>query len=659
MSKPKPVKKRTRSGCLTCRDRHMKCDEQLPVCNNCIKSQRKCYRGVRLNFIQYSFYDPKNDLRPPIVENILDQSITIAKLYNGKKYYRPYLNLHTKEELRQADEIYKMDCDQGKFNQTHDYMSRSQSFMPEPIRGIPGNQRTFTPMNHMPSDSNSDGHILGVNEQPDPRNEKIHENNSDHIGTSIKEEFNLQMSRPETSIESPFFNDDLISGFQIPDLSSSFNIQNFLLKPKYEFEPPNLSSSKIIFDNPNFEFDIEKFIKLIEFDQYYWLLDLFNGLGVWKSVIPSYALQLINENENGNYSRTFLINCLLCCSADDVSYDKGKFRNNLDLQLEYFNIIKNSPIDQDTKLLEIVLISVVLILLKVLNRLVFKLDFQDFYVVYNNQLRIFNKLSSNLSQISGTRLKKIKSVVLVSSIHSIVILKYLINKNLQISIGQKKSNGLNYSQSPHFGQTPHVKLEQQSPDVIDNSRFQPPPDDNNYDANNRYSGLRSEEQDSSFWEKQLNDPIDYDHEEYSTHDSLNRFELENLSNEFSNFEISQPLDNSQSTAFKLRRLVWWLVKADYMKRYPDSTTFDLSFDSQYSQVKGISSNVVFTNDRQTLLVLFSQYLSNLRDNENLLFEDELSPELKTITEVFEIVNDSMISRGQKRSWASYFHWMLL
>ncbi|RPB27228.1 hypothetical protein L211DRAFT_617693 [Terfezia boudieri ATCC MYA-4762] len=43
--------KRVRTGCLTCRERHLKCDEGLPECQNCRKSSRTCKRGVRLNFI--------------------------------------------------------------------------------------------------------------------------------------------------------------------------------------------------------------------------------------------------------------------------------------------------------------------------------------------------------------------------------------------------------------------------------------------------------------------------------------------------------------------------------------------------------------------------------------------------------------------------------
>lgn len=50
--------KRVRTGCLTCRNRHLKCDEAMPVCMNCQKSNRKCERGVRLNFIDLKVEQP-------------------------------------------------------------------------------------------------------------------------------------------------------------------------------------------------------------------------------------------------------------------------------------------------------------------------------------------------------------------------------------------------------------------------------------------------------------------------------------------------------------------------------------------------------------------------------------------------------------------------
>lgn len=50
--------KRVRTGCLTCRDRHLKCDEGLPDCLNCRKSSRTCNRGIRLNFTEIQCKDP-------------------------------------------------------------------------------------------------------------------------------------------------------------------------------------------------------------------------------------------------------------------------------------------------------------------------------------------------------------------------------------------------------------------------------------------------------------------------------------------------------------------------------------------------------------------------------------------------------------------------
>ncbi|WEW60726.1 hypothetical protein PRK78_006213 [Emydomyces testavorans] len=38
----KDVKRRTKTGCLTCRKRRIKCDERHPVCRNCEKSKREC-----------------------------------------------------------------------------------------------------------------------------------------------------------------------------------------------------------------------------------------------------------------------------------------------------------------------------------------------------------------------------------------------------------------------------------------------------------------------------------------------------------------------------------------------------------------------------------------------------------------------------------------
>lgn len=76
--------KRVRTGCLTCRERHLKCDEGLPDCVNCRKSNRPCKRGVRLNFIDTQVKTPP--ITPPTQEwdvSFQDESREIASEYRG------------------------------------------------------------------------------------------------------------------------------------------------------------------------------------------------------------------------------------------------------------------------------------------------------------------------------------------------------------------------------------------------------------------------------------------------------------------------------------------------------------------------------------------------------------------------------------------------
>ena len=51
-------RRRTKTGCLTCRRRHIKCGEERPVCDNCMKSKRdceSCYRRVIFKSHQYDY----------------------------------------------------------------------------------------------------------------------------------------------------------------------------------------------------------------------------------------------------------------------------------------------------------------------------------------------------------------------------------------------------------------------------------------------------------------------------------------------------------------------------------------------------------------------------------------------------------------------------
>ncbi|KAL8936767.1 MAG: hypothetical protein Q9211_004027 [Gyalolechia sp. 1 TL-2023] len=54
------ARKRTKTGCLTCRRRRIKCGEERPTCNNCVKSKRNC-EGYTPRVI---FKDPLGAYRP-------------------------------------------------------------------------------------------------------------------------------------------------------------------------------------------------------------------------------------------------------------------------------------------------------------------------------------------------------------------------------------------------------------------------------------------------------------------------------------------------------------------------------------------------------------------------------------------------------------------
>ncbi|KAF5532410.1 transcriptional regulatory moc3 [Fusarium mexicanum] len=92
-SNPTPVKgRRVRTGCLTCRERHLKCDEAVPDCMNCRKRGRECKRGVRLNFLEVNLQPIAATPNPGGWEvEFQDESRDIASEYQGGLgRYAPY-----------------------------------------------------------------------------------------------------------------------------------------------------------------------------------------------------------------------------------------------------------------------------------------------------------------------------------------------------------------------------------------------------------------------------------------------------------------------------------------------------------------------------------------------------------------------------------------
>ncbi|KAJ5098305.1 hypothetical protein N7532_005306, partial [Penicillium argentinense] len=101
---PDTKAKRVRTGCLTCRERHLKCDEALGRCLNCQKSDRICRRGVRLNFIDTQTVAPPHVIDRPHGAKVTfrDDSRFIASEYvGGFERYPPPQPESPIEERRQ------------------------------------------------------------------------------------------------------------------------------------------------------------------------------------------------------------------------------------------------------------------------------------------------------------------------------------------------------------------------------------------------------------------------------------------------------------------------------------------------------------------------------------------------------------------------------
>ncbi|PWW74666.1 hypothetical protein C7212DRAFT_209055 [Tuber magnatum] len=65
----KASRKRTKTGCLTCRKRRIKCGEERPTCANCIKSKRVC-EGYNQRVV---FKDGMNGIKPPHLRHIYQE----------------------------------------------------------------------------------------------------------------------------------------------------------------------------------------------------------------------------------------------------------------------------------------------------------------------------------------------------------------------------------------------------------------------------------------------------------------------------------------------------------------------------------------------------------------------------------------------------------
>ncbi|KAI3405289.2 hypothetical protein KGF56_001901 [Candida oxycetoniae] len=246
-------KSRTRSGCVTCRDRHIKCDEQQPVCNNCIKSNRVCLSGIRLNFKQYRFYDPnENNSLPqirPQTYRIIDQSITIASLYGESEKYKNYFHLHPPEELMESD-LELQGVVFSKFDPTFPLSQTGTPLESQPLAG---------------GSSNSNN------------------NNMSLLETSITNTNMSFLSQLPQQILPHQVNST--SHLNIPKPQQLPNAQKFSTRPSPLYEYPYLSMElgQIPQQLASISEDPQQYIDMIKKENFFWLLDLANDKGIWRT----------------------------------------------------------------------------------------------------------------------------------------------------------------------------------------------------------------------------------------------------------------------------------------------------------------------------------------------------------------------------------------
>lgn len=135
--------RRVRTGCLTCRERHLKCDEALHRCQNCQKSGRVCRRGVRLNFIDTQVVAPPNDLTPSPGHRVSfrDESRHIASEYVGglERYPAPMMEPPVDRECLVSPPL------SGRYNATGVGRSGMGMGQPEGIAFSPNGRSVSTP----------------------------------------------------------------------------------------------------------------------------------------------------------------------------------------------------------------------------------------------------------------------------------------------------------------------------------------------------------------------------------------------------------------------------------------------------------------------------------------------------------------------------------
>lgn len=605
---PKVKRSRTRLGCFTCRDRHMKCDEQLPVCQNCINSKRKCYRGIRLNFTQYTIYDPREagqaapePYAPPQPFRILDQSITVSQMYsNGAERYRPYLHLHSPTDLQDADRLLLHDLSSAALLAPPDVpdpppLAYQQGQMPlshvllvAAVEPVP-----LAPYAIDPAPSMLEGDLwalpLAGNNMYSILDNVILEN------YDIKSVLMHQMGQAADHMDAEGEFAPLYGPFVTFPMAESnafqYRKQSWPVPAEFksEFETPALAA--------------QPFIALLQSQKYYWLLDLFNDLNFWKAVVPNYCARLAQTDDDAWKPRSrFLLDCLLAC--DELSSLDAVLACAREQLSEWSEFGSKDVTATTFRAFERVLVLVVLILLAVLLHLVrpgFTVD-NTCIMILANQGLLCHKLVARYQRILEAKFKRMTSAVLtVASFQAIVILRYFIR----------------------------AQLRSRFPDTL---------------LGNHSQALANP----------LEADVVYDElHEYSLGDlfTLSAFEQHHVDNGFAGFDITPADRTAVSDAARLRQCFWGLVKLENLLQHQRTQ----QPGAEWTSSSATPGTVLIPNDKCTALNLLGAYVHKLQVQPN----SGRGPDpTKRLQDIFSKINSSTMAQDIKEKWGTMFGWTM-
>ncbi|RCK57696.1 Adhesion and hyphal regulator 1 [Candida viswanathii] len=687
---PSIKRSRTRSGCVTCRDRHIKCDEQQPICKNCIKSNRKCYRGIRLNFTQYTFYDPdehkpkngdidqqqqhpsqqlvpshshsgtpsihfhplhhhhQQQQQPLMPEprpirhrhRILDQSITIASLYDDTRNYRPYLHLHSQADLRESDLQFQEDT-YNSYISTSDRKSSSSSRSVAPpssslsvIRPSTDHQPTqpSQPLQSTPSSVRDNSQFMSqlTSQNTTPFNPDFFTNElyTTHFSTAhLHQQYSMpqllilpppQPPPPPThSLSAPPPSSHHHSSLQLPLLHHPHHhsmsnlhqhltavapphLQQLLSQQQYQNQqqiPPQsllqmpqqhqsqqFDYPQMSFNQPSMlplRYDISNYIQLIENEKYYTLLDLTNEIDIWKSIVPTLCLRASDKD-------SFLLDCLMSCSRQ-MSPNLPQLTHE---QLNKWLQIKDSLVGvENIQLFEHLLISVVLILYGIYLTIT-RDRLTDYHkIVMNNQAKLFAKVLEKLNGfIENNRANN--STVLVNCIYTITILKFYINKNFDLSLEFRNQNNNSGVSGSSGNSSTSAGVSGGTPSTANNTATVTTGGGGGGTA----SGAVASSSDSgpgavagSGGASVLNSPDDivypttYFNADLSYIVNISQHEMRYLNSSYQVFGYEQVRNEAQL----YKDLLWYLIKVDFILNHPEGAT-DLIID--YNSIHQIDAH---------------------------------------------------------------------